>query len=348
MPEPILRNLIQPDIRTGQKSTYTTPVQGPRTTLEELNPRRFEGPRYFGFHNESSLLARIAQMGLAPNGVNLKIVQEMLRYGLPIGFDAVETLKALWKQHGGSPLALEGLVLLQSLGVPAGQNLDGILQVLSGGPLSHQLARLTMALRGQTQPQLKELERLLGNYWKLGSGDLALEGKQFQQIYAELRRRLGDSSKLPAELSAEFAKLEQMMEGQKLLAGNSIYLPFFQWKDKQPLPGELLVHQDDSAAAKSAGFVQLSLALETKNLGRITCNFTLLRENLSIHLDVQDPNIHRMFQGKMDLLRARLNVKTPYTISSLQTDNVGQSRTISLLVPKRRDVRRFGRVIGVM
>ncbi|HBN09506.1 MAG TPA: hypothetical protein DD435_12940 [Cyanobacteria bacterium UBA8530] len=349
VPEPIARNLLNNlngDLRTGQKSTYVPPVQGPTTTLEELNPRRFEGPKYFGYHSDSSLLARIAQMGLAPNGVNLKVVQEMLRYGLPIGFASVEALKSRWKQNGSSPLALEGLVLMASLGISSGK-LDSVMQLLSGGPLSHQLARLTMAIKNGLSPQLKDMERLLQNYWRLGSGDLQAEGKLFQQFYGDLRR-MAANPRMSPEIAQELAKLEGTMEAQRLLSVGAIYVPFFLWRDKLPLPGELLVAKDDSPAAQSAGFVQLNLAIETKNLGRITVGLTLLRETLSCHVDVQNPHVQQLFQSKIDLLRARLNLKSSYTVSSLQCRDVGQARTISILLPKRRDVRRIGRAIGVM
>lgn len=351
MPEPIARNIIQNDLRTGQKSTYTPPVQGPRTTLEELNPRRFqEGPRYFGFHSDASLLARIAQMGLAPNALNLKIVQQMLRYGLPLSAANMETVKGIWKQQGGSPLALESLVLLQSQGIPVSdKNLAAIGQLLSGGPMAHNLARLTMTMKNGPSIN-KELERILSGYWKLGSGDLQAESRLFQQLYGDIRRftKSMDLNKLPTEIAGHLQQIERLMDAQQLLAPNSFYLPFYQWKDQQPLPGEMLVDKDGSQAAQEAGFVQLSLALETKNLGRINCGITLIRGQLSMHLDVTDQAIQQMVQTKIDLLRARLNVKTTYTVASLQCNNIGQTRAISILVPKRRDVRRLGRVIGVM
>src|SRR5690349_2298087 len=70
-------------------------------------------PRYFGFHTEASIMARLAGMGISPTLGNLRIAQQMLRYGLGLDAGEINQIAQLWSQVGPNDVVkLEAIVLL--------------------------------------------------------------------------------------------------------------------------------------------------------------------------------------------------------------------------------------------
>lgn len=353
----------QPQVGGGpyDRSGVSGP-QGPDPTLEDAARQRPQGPQYFGYHNDSSILARLAQQGVAPTPVNLRIAQQMLRYGLPISPEMIAQLRQLWQAMGASSLVdLEALIALFSSGLPADQtSLQAMLQLLSGGPASHLLARLTMALKqqGQGLPQLDALKALLTSYWKLGNGPEAFpkEIGQFQQIMNQLRTLLDAQlaaglDKLPRELASELMSLRQLFQAQTMLQrvpGSTLYIPFFQWRDQHPMPGEFLVETERDPIQKAAQYTHLTVCVDTRNLGRLTLDFTALRGHLAVRFEVQDQPVKKALESQLPSFQRRLAPSTGYIIAGLKVEEVGQGRSISVLLPKRRDVRKLGRAIGVI
>ncbi|MBI6546484.1 MAG: flagellar hook-length control protein FliK [Cyanobacteria bacterium NC_groundwater_1444_Ag_S-0.65um_54_12] len=342
----------------------TAPARGTPTlepTLFETARQRPEGPRFFGYHNDSSILARLAGQGVAPNAINLRIAQQMLRYGLPLVPNTLAQIRQLWQALGASSLVdLEALTVLFSLGLPTeNQNIAALLQLLSGGPLSHLLARLTLVLKQGPPGQrgLESLKALLHSFWQLGNGPATLPNElaQFYQLTRQIREQAQlatQNSRLPGELAAELAALGQLFHAQELLQtrpGKSLYIPFFQWREQQPMPGEFLVQANSELpAAVAAGYSQLTLAVDTRNLGRITLDFTALRGNLAISFEVQDAAVKQLVEKGLTGLRQKLAPATGYHVAALAVHEVGQGRSISTLLPKRRDLRRLSRALGVI
>lgn len=351
---------VGPDIRTGGQggSQAATRVTGPTLDpLQQAASQKPAGPTYFGYHNDSSIAARLAQQGIAPNPVNLRIAQQMLRYGIPLGADALNQFRQLWAGMGSASLVdLEALMALFAQGVElAPENMAAMSQMLSGGPLSHLMAQLTMSLKNQAVggAQLQELKALLNGYWKLGAGpeQLAADLAQFQQLAKKLDKTLlaMDPQRTPPELMSDLSQLKDLLHAQQMLTRhNAVYVPFYQWRDQQPMPGELLVETDDNPSFQAAGFAQVTLAVDTRNLGRMTIDFTTVRGHLSVKLEVQDQATKQFLERGLPDLRHRLTFRTPYQVATIQCSETGQSRAISVLLPRRRDLRKLGRAIGVI
>lgn len=344
---------ISPDLRPGTAGgSYAPPAVSPTDPgLEQQASQRPTGPSYFGYHTDSSIQARLAQQGIPPTAVNIKVAQQMLRYGLPLSATNLMQLAQLWQGLGLSMLNLDALLALFSLGLPVSDvNLALIQQLLSGGPASHLLARLTMLLRNGSMG-MTELQALLAQYWKLGSGDLMAELARFEDLQARLLKLLDQAGgRLPQELASELDALRKLFDGQQLLARQeqAIYLPFYTWQEQQPMPAELMVQADRDAREKAAGFVNLTLGVDTRNLGRVTMNFTLIRGHLSLKLEVGDAAVKGLVEASLSGLRARLTSKTSYTIANVGCAEVGDGRSTSILLPRRRNIKRLGRVIGVL
>lgn len=352
---------LGPDIRTGSQggSQAASRVGGPGPSIEQIAGQKPSGPTYFGYHNDSSIASRLAQQGIAPNSVNLRIAQQMLRYGVPLSPDALNQFRQLWQGMGSASMVeLEALLALFTNGLElAPANLSAMTQMLSGGPMSHLMAQLTMSLKNQAAggAQMQELKTLLNGYWKLGTGPEQLAGDlgQFQQLFKKLDRTLLslDPQRTPSELISELSQLKDLLLAQQLLVRNpntSVYVPFYQWRDQQPMPGELLVETDDNPSHQAAGFAQVTLAVDTRNLGRMTIDFTTVRGHLSVKLEVQDQTTKQFLERGLPDLRHRLTFRTSYQVATIQCTETGQSRAISVLLPRRRDLRKLGRAIGVI
>lgn len=352
---------FNPDIRTGGQggSSAASRVSGPNPTLEQAARERPSGSQYFGFHNDASIAARLAQQGIAPNPVNLRLAQEMLRYGVPLSSDGLNYFRQLWQGLGGNSLVeLEALLALYSEGLEMGpKNLAAMTQLMSGGPMSQLMAQMTMTLKNEAagNRELNELRGLLSGFWQLGGGpeQLGADLASFQQILGKLNRTVQglDPQKIPPELMTELSQLKDLMHAQQMLVkhpNTSVYVPFYQWRDQQPLPGELLVQTDDNPSFQAAGFAQVTLAIDTRHLGRVVIDFTALRGHLSVKLEVQDPSTKQFLERGLPDLRHRLTFRTPYQVATIQCAETAQSRSISVLLPKRRDPRRLGRAIGVI
>lgn len=351
-----------PDIRTGGQggSQAASRVSGPvLDPLQQAAQQKPAGPTYFGYHNDSSIAARLAQQGIAPNAVNLRVAQQMLRYGIPLSAEALNQFRQLWQGMGSASMVeLEALLALFAQGVElAPKNLQAMTQMLSGGPMSHLMAQLTMSLKNQAVggAQVQELKTLLNGFWKLGSGpeQLGAELGQFQQLFKKLDRTLTalDPQRTPPELMSDLAQLKDLLHAQQMLVRNpntSVYVPFYQWRDQQPMPGELLVETDDNPSFQAAGFAQVTLAVDTRNLGRMTIDFTTVRGHLSVKLEVQDQATKQFLERGLPDLRHRLTFRTPYQVATIQCSETGQTRAISVLLPRRRDLRKLGRAIGVI
>lgn len=316
-------------------------------------------PRFFGNHTDQSLLSRLNGSGIAPNGLNLAIAKQLLRYGRALDAAEVARIAQLWGQYGpGDPVALEAIVLLATQSLPFnGGTLQAMAQLLAGGPLSHLLARLTMAMQAEPDPKLAGLANRLTRLWQLGHLEQDLTGQfgQFQQLLAGLEADLRnlDWSRLGAQTRAELAHLRDLLDAQKLLAGaakGGQFLPFFVWRDQQALPAELFVEADGGGhegTLDAAGFTRITVAVETRRLGRVTAEITVVRDTLNIRFEVADEKIKKRVDGKLVLLRQRLG-PGPYRVDLLSVHPTGGSRAVSALLPKRRDLRKLGRVHGMM
>lgn len=351
---------VGPDIRTGGQGSSQAASRVTSTSpnpLEQAASQRPSGPTYFGYHNDASIAARLAQQGIAPNPVNLRIAQQMLRYGIPLSAEALSQFRQLWQGMGSASMVdLEALLALFAQGVElAPRNLSAMSQLLSGGPLSHLMAQLTMSLKNQTMggAQLQDLKGMLNTYWKLGAGpeQLATELAQFQQLAKKLNTTLTsmDPQRTPPELMAELSQLKDLLHAQQMLVKDkSVYVPFYQWRDQQPMPGELLVETEDNPSFHAAGFAHVTLAVDTRNLGRMTIDFSTVRGHLSVKLEVQDQATKQFLERGLPDLRHRLTFRTPYQVATIQCTDTGQNRAISVLLPRRRDLRKLGRAIGVI
>jgi hypothetical protein len=114
------------------------------------------------------------------------------------------------------------------------------------------------------------------------------------------------------------------------------------------MPGEFLLQADRDPVEAAAGYTQLTLAIDTRNLGRISIDFTVLRGQLAMKFEVQDTPVKQFVEKAFPQLRKRLLPTVNYPLSSLLVTEIGQGRSISVLLPKRRDLRRLSRAIGVL
>lgn len=355
----IRNHLGSNEIRPGGGASQAPRITGPSApSIEQVAAQRPQGQSYFGYHTEASISARLAQQGVPPNATNLRIAQQMLRYGIPLGGDTLAQLRHLWQTMGGTSLVdLEALMALFATGHPASpENMAAMNQLLAGGPMSHLFARLTMAMRnhqGQL-PQAAELQALMSQFWKLGNGPdkLAAELPQFEQIFLRMGKLAsGDHSRLPQDVAQGMNQIRDFITAQQLLIKqpqNTVYVPFFQWRDQQPMPGELLVQADQDPAAQAAGYAQVALAVDTRNLGRMHLDFTVIRGHLSVRLDVPDAGTKQYLERGLADLRHKLVARTPYNVATILCQDVGQAKAVSVLLPKRRDLRKLGRAIGVL
>jgi hypothetical protein len=313
--------------------------------------------RYFGFHNDASLLARLGAMGVSPTLEHLRIAKELLRYGQGIDGDAIAQIAKQWSELGfPDPNYLEAIVLAYSQGIRMNPGaIDALLQLLSGGPFTHLLARLTMALKAEPNTKMLGLGRKLTAFWQLGK----LEQKPVQQLpqfqgllsgMAEELSRL-EARGLGSETALELQRLKQLFEGQKLLAnaGNPVQIfPFFIWRDAQPLPGEVLVQQEGGGQhGVATAFVRVTLAIDTRHLGRITVELTFIRGRLTVLIEVPEDTVKKRVEARLALLRQSL-AAVPYEVDSISVRTVGPARAISALLPRRRDVRRLSRAEGIL
>ncbi|HEY9720770.1 MAG TPA: hypothetical protein V6D47_02085 [Oscillatoriaceae cyanobacterium] len=331
----------------------SAPVRNDGTLTSDKTPATL--PRYFGFHNEASIMARLASMGISPTLGNLRIAQQMLRYGMGLDAEAIAQLGQLWSHYGANDVVkLEALVLLLSQHLPInGPNLEAMMQLLGGGPLSHLLARLTMALKNENNPKLLGLGKKMNAFWQLGHLDknlLAQLGefqKQLTGIQEELLRlndQLSDATLLEA------GRLNNLLDAHKLLANqsnNAQYLPFFVWRDQQPLPAEVVVQEDGGGAPGASQFMRVTLAVETQRLGRVTVELIYMRDHLSVRFEVEDEKIKKQFDPRLVLLRQRLTA-APYLVDLLACQATGQTRAVSALLPKRRDLKKLSRAHGIL
>ncbi|MEB3298621.1 MAG: hypothetical protein VKO21_03960 [Candidatus Sericytochromatia bacterium] len=336
-------------------------LTGPQDpTLEAAARLKPAGPTWFGFHSEASILARLAQQGTAPTPAHLRIAQQMLRYGVPLQPSNIEQIRALWQALGGSSLVdLEALTALFASGLPTEpENFRAMSRLLAGGPTAHLLARMAMVLReaGPAGPQAEGLKQALQAWWKLGNGPEALPGEmpQFQQLAVKIRQQAQvlAGARLPEPVQRDLQALNEHFRAHEMLQRapqQSLYIPFFQWRDQQPLPGELLIHADqDSSAERQARYAQVTIAVDTRNLGRVTIDLTASRGHLGVAFEVQDTLIKSWFDARTPELGKRIAPRTGYVLAGMRVDAVGNGRSISLLLPRRRDLRRLSRAVGVL
>ncbi|MEB3238055.1 MAG: hypothetical protein VKO64_10575 [Candidatus Sericytochromatia bacterium] len=329
-------------------------------SLEAAARQKPSGPTWFGFHNDASILARLAQQGVAPTPVHLRIAQQMLRYGVPLQPANIEQIRALWQALGGSSLVdLEALTALFAAGLPTDpENFKAMSRLLAGGPAAHLFARTAMTLRsaGPAGPQAEALKQSLQAWWKLGNGPemLASEMPQFQQLSTRIRQQVTalSGARLPEQLAQDVQALAEHFRAHEMLQRtpqNSLYIPFFQWRDQQPLPGEILIHADrDGHAERTGQYAQVTLAIDTRNLGRITIDLTASRGHLGIAFEVQDARIKAYMDARTPELGKRIAPRTGYVLAGMRVDAVGNGRSISILLPRRRDLRRLSRAVGVL
>jgi hypothetical protein len=313
-------------------------------------------PRYFGFHTDASLMARIASQGLAPTLNNLRIAQQLLRYGQALDAEAIGQLAQIWGQYGaGDVLTLEALVVLLSQGLQVnGGNVAAMRQLLAGGPLSHLLARLTMAIKGDPNAKLTAFGTRLNAFWQLGQLDQNMLDQlgQFQSqlagLAAELAKlNLRDFADATAQ---ELGNLNDLLKAQQLLLKQSNpaqFLPFFIWREQQPMPAELVVQSEGGGANGTANFLKVTLAVETQHMGRVTVDLLSMRDTLSARFEVGDEKIKKHVDAKLVLLRQRL-AAAGYEVDFLSAQPTGSSRAISALLPTRRDIKKLSRAHGVM
>lgn len=315
--------------------------------------------RFFGFHTEASLMARLAGMGISPTLGNLRIAQQLLRYGQPLEQETISQLSQLWSQYGaGDVVRLEAMVVLLSQGLPInGQTMNAMMQLLSGGPLSHLLARLTMAVKAENNPKLAPLGKQLTAFWQLGHLDKNLVGQlaQFDKAIAglaeETAKARSEARGLKDETLTELGRLGDLFEAHKLLKEQAQnpqqYIPFFVWRNQQPMPAEIVVQEEGGGAEGTSQFLRVTLAVETAHLGRIHVDITYMRDNLSVKFEVVDEKVKKLIDPRLVLLRQRL-MAAPYMVDILASQATGQSRAVSALLPRRRDIKKLGRVHGMM
>jgi hypothetical protein len=312
--------------------------------------------KYFGFHTDASIMARLASMGVSPTLGNLRVAQQLLRYGQGLDGELIANMAHLWSQYGaGDAGKLEALVVLQAQGLALNaQNLQAMAQLLAGGPLSTLLARLTMAVKSENNGKLGPLGKKLNAFWQLGHLDKDLMGQlgDFQKVLAGLQEEMGkiDGKGLTDATMMELGRLNDLFDAHRLLADQTNpaqYLPFFVWRDAQPMPAELLVQSEGGGSEGAAPFMRVTLAVETRNMGRVTVDLTYVRDQLSGRFEVVDEKIKKVVDARLVLLRQRLT-GCPYMVDMLTCQDVGNARAVSALLPKRRDLKKLSRAQGIL
>lgn len=355
------RGSIPPRPPGLDSSAGTTGATGPLVIgnpSEAAQKAAQKAARFFGFHTEASIMARLAGMGVSPTLGNLRIAQQLLRYGQGLDMETINQLANLWAQYGGTDVTkLEAIVVLQAQGLPLnGQNLQAMMQLLAGGPPSHLLARLTMAVKGEQNAKLAGVGKRLNAFWQLGhlDKDMIKQLGEFQKQLAGLADELGkvDTRDLSDGTTTEIGRLKDLFDAHKLLSEQAPnpgqYLPFFVWRDQQPMPAEVLVQNEGGGGELGAGtFMRVTLAVETKNLGRVTVDITYVREHLNARFEVVDEKIKKLVDARTVLLRQRL-VACPYIVDILGCQAVGNARAVSALLPKRRDLKKLSRAQGIL
>lgn len=348
-----------PPRRPGLDSTGVGGPVGPvRIGSPEADAQKIakNAAKFFGFHTDASIMARLASMGVSPTLGNLRVAQQMLRYGQGLDGELIGNMAHLWSQYGpGDAQKLEGLVALQAQGLAInGQNLQAMVQLLAGGPLSHLLARLTMAVKADGSGKLTGLGKKLNAFWQLGHLDKDIVGQigDFQRVLAGMGDELLklDTRGLSDETLLELGRLRDLFDAHRMLADQSNpaqYLAFFVWRDAQPMPAELLVQNEGGGQEGSAPFVRVTLAVETKNMGRVTVDLTYVRDHLSGRFEVVDEKIKKVVDARLVLLRQRL-AGCPYNVDILGCQDVGNARAVSALLPKRRDLKKLSRAQGIL
>jgi hypothetical protein len=234
-------------------------------------------------------------------------------------------------------------------------NLQAMLQLLAGGPPSHLLARLTMAVKGEQNSKLAGVGKHLNAFWQLGhlDKDMIKQLGEFQKQLAGLTDELSriDGRGLSEDTMLEIGRLRDLFDAHNLLASQAPnparYLPFFVWRDQQPMPGEVIVQNEGGGEAGAGAFMRVTLAVETKNLGRITVDITYVREHLNARFEVVDEKIKKLVDARLVLLRQRM-VACPYIVDILSCQAVGNARAVSALLPKRRDLKKLSRAQGIL
>jgi hypothetical protein len=330
------------------------PIGIPASNVEKL---KAAVPKFFGFHNDASIMARIAGMGLSPSLGNLRIAQQLLRYGQGLDAETVQRLAQMWNHYGGQDVVqLEAMIVLQSQGLPInGQTLQAMAQLLAGGPLSHLLARLTMAIKADPNPKLAGIGKKLTAFWQLGhlDKDMVKQIGLFQKELAGLTDELSklDMRGLSDETATELGRLNDLLDANKMLAnqGNpnpAQYLPFFIWREQQPMPAELVVQEEGGGGAGASQFHRVTLAVDTKNFGRVTVDITMIRDRLSVRFDVADEKLKKILDSRLVLLRQKLT--TQYLVDILSCLATGNARSVNALLPARRDLKKLRRAQGIL
>lgn len=344
--------------RPGLESAAGTGAAGSIGGISSDDARRVakNAARYFGFHTDASIMARLAAMGVSPSLGNLRVAQQLLRYGQGLDADLINTIAHLWSQFGpGDAGKLEGLVVLQAQNLAINEaNLKAMNQLLAGGPLSHLLARLTMAVKAENNAKLQGLGKKLNAFWQLGHVDKGLPGQfgDFQSVVAGLADDLSrlDMHGLTDATRTELGRLGDLFGAHRLLndpANSAHYLPFFVWRDAQPMPAELLVQSEGGGSDTAAPFMRVTLSVDTKNMGRVVVDITYVRDQLSARFEVAEDKIKKLVDARLVLLRQRL-MASPYSVDILASQAVGNARAVSTLLPKRRDLKKLSRAQGIL
>ncbi|MEB3221496.1 MAG: hypothetical protein VKS61_05415 [Candidatus Sericytochromatia bacterium] len=345
--------------RTGLNATGgAAGAAGPNGPGDDASAARQQpaGKRFFGFHTDASIMARLAAMGVTPTLGNLRIAQQLLRYGQGLDPDAIQQVAQAWSQLGhGDAQRLEAIVALQARGLAVtGPNVQVMTQLLAGGPITHLLARLTMAVKAEQSPKLGGIGQRLNGLWQLGHADkdLVAQLKDFSRLLGELREevaRFGPADLSP-ELGAELGRFKDLMDAHQLLAQQqpgTVYTPFFIWQQQQPLPAELQVQEEGGGTAGVGSFLKVTLAVETLTLGRVVVEFVAVRDALTLRLDVADEKIKKRMDPRLVTLRQRLSGRG-YLVDQLTCRPDGAGRALSTLLPVRRDLKKLSRAQGVL
>jgi hypothetical protein len=228
-------------------------------------------------------------------------------------------------------------------------------QLLAGGPLSHLLARLTMAIKADPNPKLSGISKKLTAFWQLGhlDKDMVKQIGLFQRELAGLADELGrlDTRGLADETATELGRLSDLLDANKMLANQgqpnpAQYLPFFIWREQQPLPAELVVQEEGGGGAGASQFHRVTLAVDTKNFGRVTVDITMIRDRLSVRFDVADEKLKKILDSRLVLLRQKLT--TQYLVDILSCLANGNARSVNALLPARRDLKKLRRAQGIL
>ena len=156
--------------------------------------------------------------------------------------------------------------------------------------------------------------------------------------------------RLPPHLQEEAEKLLEVRRAQQMLLPaetRKLYVPFHQWQEQTPMPGEMLI-QGPVPTGGGGGYAQVTLAVETRTMGRLVLDFTAIREHLTLKVEVQDTSVKQRLERVLPDLRHRLVQRSSYAVATILCQETGGARSISLLLPRRRDPRRLGRAIGVI